>query len=287
MEMRADGAPPEILYHYCDANAFQGIVTSGQLWLTNAAFTNDYTEHKLLIKGALKAIGESSREPRRSPGDGASPQRLAEMLRDANVPYIFSFSPKGDRLSQWRAYSDDGMGFVIGFSSAGVGAACEEARATFRRRSGMECSIALRKAKYGKRERREFLTWCLGIYGDDRAAGRTSSDREAAIGIWTEAAVHKNPGFREEAEWRVVWMPPITGAGRFDSSSIRFRVAGSRILSYYALPFRPDAIVKIRLGPGNCARERRRRAALKMFLQASGYDVGRIRCSKATYRPVR
>ena len=45
---------PEVIYHYCDANGFVGIVQNKALWLSDAYYMNDYLEHRLIID---KAIG--------------------------------------------------------------------------------------------------------------------------------------------------------------------------------------------------------------------------------------
>ena len=44
---------PAILYHYSDTKGFQGIVPSKELWLHDAYFSNDYTEHTLILEKAV------------------------------------------------------------------------------------------------------------------------------------------------------------------------------------------------------------------------------------------
>ncbi len=268
----ADNAVPEILYHYCGVNAFHGIVTSKQLWLSNATFTNDYMEHRWLIEKARKELEDRAK----TSGNRDRLTELATMLTDANVPYICCLSPEGDLLSQWRGYSDDGAGFAIGFSGSSIQATCKG--------YPNPTAIALRKVEYVEGEQEQLLKQYLDNYCDECAQGRTLSTERASIGIWTCAAVCKNPGFREENEWRIVWMPSLRKVGEYDASSIRFRVAGDRVLPYFAFRFRPEMIQEIYLGPKNYARENRK--PLEMFLRGNQYDVDRIKIenSKATYR---
>jgi hypothetical protein len=49
-ELKKTFADPcdEIIYHYTSAKGFQGIIESGEIWLTNTEFVNDTIECKAL-----------------------------------------------------------------------------------------------------------------------------------------------------------------------------------------------------------------------------------------------
>lgn len=100
-----------IIYHYTSAKGFQGIVESGEIWLTNTEFVNDTTECKALWK-----------ETNLFDNDELSFNRYIEKWwqkfqknqdKDDNTYYIASFSkPKNtDSLEQWRAYGNICIGF--------------------------------------------------------------------------------------------------------------------------------------------------------------------------------
>ena len=111
----------DTVYHYTDVCGFQGILTTKTLWFSDGYFTNDYTEHRLVLENAVAKLKELAKEPRNS----RFCKKLEESLLGVPIhPYVCCFSSEPDLLSQWRAYSDDGAGFAIGFSTAGIDRLC-------------------------------------------------------------------------------------------------------------------------------------------------------------------
>jgi hypothetical protein len=280
---------PDTLYHYCGVEEFHGIISSKQLWLSNASFMNDYMEHKWLIEKASERIDDLSR----THDHPAHYKRLAESFDTDNSPYIFCFSSKGDLLSQWRAYTGDGAGFAVGFSYTSLSSQIDK-------HHEQRYSIKLHKVDYDEKRQIDFLDKTIKFYADNVSrADLNSLDTEAiaaSLHIANSAAICKNPGFVEEDEWRLVLFPSVTGwipGGEvikwpifFDlgPSEICFRVSGNRIIPFFKLAFSADAITEIYLGPKNYARESD--YSLRMFLQNQGFDpegVTIIR-SEATYR---
>ncbi len=96
----------ETIYHYTSPEAFRGIVTSGEIWLTNAAFVNDTTECKLFWESAAPLLREKQ-----------LPNRCLQDLLDKNRRpendnyYIASFSKQVNSLQQYRAYGSLCIGF--------------------------------------------------------------------------------------------------------------------------------------------------------------------------------
>ncbi len=96
------------IYHYTSAEGFRGIVASGEIWLTNAAFVNDTTECKAFWECAkdlledVRLTNEYVREKL---------QLRLDDHRENDTYYIASFSKKKNLLQQYRAYG----GFCIGF----------------------------------------------------------------------------------------------------------------------------------------------------------------------------
>jgi len=281
----AGEALPKTLYHYYGVNAFHGIVTSKQLWLSNAAFTNDYMEHKWLIDKARERIRERSKTSAHS----ARLEQLADALDSDNAPHIFCLSSAGDLLSQWRAYSDDGAGIAVGFSGQAL-------------KSGIRKYVnepwfllEFRKVEYDEKSQNAIIDNLVQIYEKEQIAADEADLRAilAASKIKLFAAICKNPGFSEESEWRIGLMinsdpdepcPGMSDEHANGPSAIAFRVSGSQIVPFFTLPFTPEAITDICLGPKNYARENRKH--LEMFMLKNGYDVGHITIvnSAATYR---
>lgn len=117
------------LFHYCSTETFLNIIKNKTIRLSDISKSNDYKETKWLLeyieeeivrqyieqpffKGqfifgldeidALKLIVKSIKE------------RMLE--RNEELFFVACFSEDGDKLSQWRSYSDDGHGLSIGFS---------------------------------------------------------------------------------------------------------------------------------------------------------------------------
>jgi hypothetical protein len=286
-----DEGYPEIVYHYCGVDSFHGIVKSKRLWLCSAAFMNDYAEHNWLFdkgKRRVQDLIEASSE--------YAYLRRVWGIDHGSYPHVFCFSSKGDLLSQWRAYADDGAGFAIGFSFVWVRRAIAEAAKTL-------CSFRFGKVDYNEASADAFLKRLLG--GLRRSTSTDSMSDEfrealsASINIWTSAIFFKNPAFEEEDEWRIALEPEMGGPASYidpsfcgrGTSDVGFRVSGNRIVPYFVFPFTVDAITNIVVGPKNFARDNV--TALKFFLASNGYNVGafsdtprsiRIELSKATYR---
>ena len=124
--------------HYTTGAGFTGIVSSGCLWATHAAFLNDAEEMKhffdvRLLDITLAEVLKYTSELARSPAIAAEIEaeggiekiarreaetlvaRLRSTTLDFNHPYIFSMSAARDPrvsdsglLSQWRGYGSDG-----------------------------------------------------------------------------------------------------------------------------------------------------------------------------------
>ena len=268
---------PDTIYHYCGVSGFHGILESKTLWMNDAYSMNDYTEHRLILDPAVQQLDTLSREPANS----RFCAKLKKSLLDLSAlhPYVCCFSSKPDLLSQWRAYSDDGAGFAIGFSGDGI-----DTRWTSR----MDRLITLREVEYDpckqKTRLREVIEKCLARYLKRFPDGDTADGYEgleiatAHADLWDLATVCKHHGFREEKEWRLVRMPrasdlaapgsPIANVG---VSEMCFRVSGDGKRPYFAFAFHVEDVVEIRLGPKN--QEGR---SLEAFLRENGYDVDRI-----------
>ncbi|EJE7235954.1 DUF2971 domain-containing protein [Clostridium botulinum] len=119
----------EKLYYYCSLETFIAIISSKCLRISDLSKSNDYMERKWIMNILEEALDKSFkdegiiinlREKHRYGNDVNNHiDYLLEMLREevTQSSYITCFSRKGDLLSQWRAYSDDGRGVSIGFDS--------------------------------------------------------------------------------------------------------------------------------------------------------------------------
>jgi len=282
MDAIAHGNPavesPKTLYHYCGMSGFEGIVKNKNVWLSNAFFTNDYTEHRLLIDKALERLKTKPDDKYRE-----FDKQLLKSLENRKVPlYLACFSSKRDLLSQWREYSDNAAGFVIAFSYEALNRRIESLRS--------KTPIFLARVSYEQQEQGMQLDNCLEKYRNKTVAcprNCESNVDDAHICIWFRAAQCKNHGFYEESEYRIILMPNIPTVPEDGISELRFRVTDRGKVPYYAFPFPENAVTEIGLGPKNCARfNRDAHEALRSFLRANGYDVDKIEIyeAEATYQ---
>ncbi len=105
----------DIVYHYCDANAFLSICTNKKIRLSDIFSMNDYLEmhwgYEIWRKVANHLIPELGLD---------FIDTIDKFLHTSgvfNLVVSSSFSKEGDVLSQWRAYAADGTGYVIGFKA--------------------------------------------------------------------------------------------------------------------------------------------------------------------------
>jgi hypothetical protein len=96
----------ETIYHYTSLEGFRGIVTSGEIWLTNAAFVNDTTECKLFWEIAARLF-RRKRLPNRHVQELLDKGSRAEN----DTYYIASFSQEPNSLRQYRVYGSVCIGF--------------------------------------------------------------------------------------------------------------------------------------------------------------------------------
>lgn len=101
-----------IIYHYCGMDSFFGIVKNKNIRLSNAYKTNDYTE----LEWIFSVMENSMTSVFKTEFLSSLRKSYRKWLETYFRPHIACFSKKGDLLSQWRAYANDGKGISIGFN---------------------------------------------------------------------------------------------------------------------------------------------------------------------------
>jgi Protein of unknown function (DUF2971) len=108
---------PDFIHHYTDGPGLFGILTSGQLRLTDIFGLNDPSELRHGIEVGISAISAATESGH--PAGKIFSQRFQEILSGLGAVahfFVGCFSLNGDELGQWRAYGDDGRGFAICFN---------------------------------------------------------------------------------------------------------------------------------------------------------------------------
>lgn len=240
-----EGAP-ETLYHYCSAATFQLIVSNRKVRLSDLTQSNDRAEGEWYW-AVLKTLFEGEQVPAWIDSTRAHHASLN------NVTLGLCLSEQGDLLSQWRGYADDARGFCIGFNPSAFVA-------------GTPNGPGLYKAIYSSEEQFRIVEWVRQMQSQ---RGPTDNILENSSFF---QFVFKNGGFREEEEWRLISVEPL--------SSCEYGARGNRIVPYRDLEFGAQAISSVRIGPRNSTP----RNVIEAMLRRYGFDNADVHSAVATYR---
>ncbi len=293
------------IYHYCSNHVFHSIITNGTLRLSSMTLSNDTEEGVWtlkLLREACNALTSNTYED-----DEFNPwhvERVFEALDAIRRNFDglgLCFSRKGDMLSQWRGYADDGQGVSIGFSESGL-------RSWAATKAELMHQVELVEVVYDKDRAlaelqdlaQEIEAHALkGAFNDQigsllRNAGKSEAEIQAEAdriksAYWTfsEAVIpriiadlyrYKNPAFDEELEWRLLTslLPGIPD--RFDIHPGR-----SVLKPFRTYPIEDEnrsMITDVVIGPKNTTPE----TIVKAFLRQNKCAHVEVRRSVSTYR---
>src|SRR5690606_17014349 len=109
---------PKNLFHYTNLNGLQGIISNSEIWLSNLYFLNDKSEYELGLKIVVEQLEnyKSGFSVLRSTKYFVeSLEKAIEFIKGKESPYVLSLTANNDLLSQWRGYTENGVGVNIGF----------------------------------------------------------------------------------------------------------------------------------------------------------------------------
>lgn len=273
----------EILYHYCDADAFHAICTYKTMRFSDLNSMNDFMETRWgyhiweeAATDLLPQLGEPFLD------------RIDLILHRFGIHGLVTaacFSRDGDVLSQWRAYADDAGGYAIGFRASDLNS------------MGVTGLTVL----YDKQEQiREVKATVLALH-EIANSGKPGSDAELAEACNLFAvflAGFKNPAFAEEQEIRFVRLLDFqpsndslklvdeggTAFGReVSGGAVKYRMRRNAPVPYVDLDFsdegRINPIKEVVLGPKNDSLP----TGISVCLETHGIGKVQIRKSAASY----
>ncbi|SHU93320.1 Protein of uncharacterised function (DUF2971) [Mycobacteroides abscessus subsp. abscessus] len=110
-----------ILYHYTNAQAFQGVVESAELWATDFRYLNDSRELVYTWIEFVKKLEYLASQPGEY-SEAYQAQLKALQLMNAidlmhfdDAMFIACLTEQSDSVTQWTNYADQGRGFALGF----------------------------------------------------------------------------------------------------------------------------------------------------------------------------
>lgn len=215
-EFTAGNSFPErrpLLAHYTSTANLERILATDELWFSNPLLMNDLQELRFgVLEGAQKFIGNAAIE------EACGSTNRGKVLFEAFSHYLDEFSNKhafdvyalcmarhdaddtDGLLSMWRGYGGNGNGAAIVFDTAKINAT-----------SGSPFVISV--VEYASTDkRRELLNAKLAQFADILRAQNIPDDKLYLVAwimferIKLFALFTKHHGFKEEREWRVVYL---------------------------------------------------------------------------------
>lgn len=258
----------DLIYHYCDSNAFFAICTNRKLWMNDLHSMDDFME---LHWGY--SIWEQSANTRIEKYGKEFLDEIDEVIHFSGFQSLLlanCFSTDKDVLSQWRAYADDGKGYVIGFNAKELlGLPIRALQVLYDKEQQIKEATATIDALYQLKQEdsNEFKTFC-NVFGYDLSA-------------------FKNPAFIEEKEIRLIHLLDFKKSNDFmklvdkggiyfgedrKGEEIKFKIKQDIPTPYIELDFsnnnKINPIKEVVIGPKNEVMK----TAIRIFLETIGIE---------------
>lgn len=274
----------DIIYHYCDANAFHAICTTRKLRFNDLFSMNDYMEvhwgYSIWEKVANIVIEEFGFEF----VDYIDKRINSTGLRALVVASCFS--KNGDVLSQWRGYADNGKGYVIGFKATEL----------------LKLPIRALEILYNEGEQiKEVEKIVRALHkAEELSEDKFSSDFDTLVYLLGyDLSSLKNPAFLEEQEIRLIHLLDFQKSGKFlklndsgglyfgrerSGEKVQFRIKQDIPTPFIDLDFsdndKINPIIEVIIGPKNDVLE----TSISVYMETIGLSNVEIKKSKASYR---
>lgn len=273
------------LFHYCSLETFLSVIQYKSIRLSDINTMNDYGELHWAYDRFIEAVNYVRADYDDKYFDFLDATISQTQLH--TLPLLSCFSTDGDVLSQWRAYSDDGMGVAVGFDSKTM-----ENLAV--RCGPVTYDPVAQVGFFRDLIAAAFPAWKLA---NDKKDRRLLSEYLAMQTF--DMCLMKNPAFAEEKEVRIArvvtvkhdgdgWHLDDPGGNGTDKVSrkkqpIKYRAKKGGLVAHIDLPISgmgAQFIREVVVGP----RSSNRGTEVSMALNANGFKGCKIRNSTATYR---
>jgi len=313
------------VYHYCSLDTFYKVISNKCIRLSDLNKTNDYMEKRWISKILYTALKEELKECGitinlaenywYSEGINSHLQYLEDTMNEfiytSSPTLITCFSKKPDKLSQWRAYGDDGFGVSIGFDYDKL-----------KQLKNINDNLFIKELIYKETKQitelrrliRSSITHMRSIFKFDKLK-KTNNFNEYFIDefdSFCEVLIYKeiecmscyikNPAFIEEEEVRIIYIPGLyvemedndlqncfnekISVGKYSLDSLKYYCRDKQLVAYSDLCFErlvPENIInEIVLGP----KSKLMKEDIFYYLFSHGYNARDIIINKsnATYR---
>ncbi len=217
------GYEKNILYHYTDFQALDGILHQAQLRVNNVLNMNDAAEMRLFMTGLCRAMIKRLK----TEGDLERAEKVRKLFQEElkkeffYSAYAACFSLYRDDAAQWERYGNRGRGVCIAF------------RGDFLEKMA-EGELSLQEVFYQEDMTEHPLVdvFYRLVKGESELTGANPRIKGVMKAAWIQSVVFKHPSFSSEREVRLVVSP--FEKGYFDVEPC-YHVTVERIKKYYPL----------------------------------------------------
>ena len=211
----------DILYHYTDFQAVDGILRQAQLRVNNVLRMNDSAEMRHFMDRLCAAVAQRLEEDGNREGAGQVRQRFREELKKEYSAFAACFSFHRDDAAQWERYGNKGRGVCIGFRGEFLEKMAEG-----------ELSLQMVFYQEDMTEHRLVDVFYLLVKGEKNLSVDNPLIKGAMKAAWIQSVVFKHPSFSSENEVRLVVFP---FEKRYFDVRPCYHVTTDRIKKYYPL----------------------------------------------------
>ena len=254
----------DILYHYTDYQALDGILRQAQLRVNNVLNMNDAAEMRYFMDGLCDAVAKRLE----SEGDSKRAGQVRALFREElkkefyYSAYAACFSLHRDDAAQWERYGRFGQGVCIAFRNKLL-------------REMIGGAVSLQKVYYQADMHDHQL---VGEFYDlikktDKFSECLPELQRLMNEAWVQSAAFKHPSFSSEREVRLIVSPLVKDV--FDIEPC-YHISKERIKKYYPLNLQAmcrkagltftDLVPEIIIGPEST----QSRAILQDYLRDNG-----------------
>jgi hypothetical protein len=240
---------PDKVFHYTTVSGLEGILNTGQLWMTDIFNLNDPSELEHGYSLFVDCLKERARHytliAKRIAEKFEQVQRDGLIQRVANF-FVCSFSAHDNDLAQWRAYAEDGRGFALCFDRKtledGFLATEHQPRQENQCFPTTYCDNDLEKIS---RNILDLACPMMSLRCDDpHYIGQVSVSLAQAV--FRAVTLFKHQAYKSEQEYRFLQIYPSPPSG------LKIRTRGSSLVRHVEFDWckaAPDALSKIAIGP--------------------------------------
>lgn len=213
----------EILYHYTDFQALDGILHDARLRVNNVLNMNDAAEMRYFMSRLCDAVAGRLEDE----GDSRKAAQVKELFKEAlkrefyHPAYAACFSLHRDDAAQWERYGNRGRGVCIAFQGKYLQKMAQGA-------------LSLQTVFYQEDMSTHNLTGVFYrlVKRNEELSAESPDIQKALNYAWSCSAAFKHPSFLSEKEVRLVVSPAVRDY--FDIMPC-YHISKERIKKYYPL----------------------------------------------------